>query len=209
MFGSVSSGGGYSSPAPPVEDAPAETRRRGGAVLGHGLYAPPERLLIRALEPRRVGVRRGGRPHDASCRVADACASGVNVEGTNRRLSSLRGFPDNFFDGPISDRLLFEWRAGRAAESSPRCCSTTAVPRTKRRGWRLAPALNLRGPDQRRCGGGHCNCPHCPAPVRPPLTRKRRVTTPRRQRSRRSPINGRRCPYVLDAQVPCGADAGF
>ena len=131
MFGSVSSGGGSSSPAPPVTKTCANRNAACEWVpswdtdglycsLGSGNYCVD--LCDSSLDASACDVEDGCTHDGSSCRVADTCASGVNVEGTDIDVSQVFAeFPDNFFDGSYI-------RTGYSLNGEPVFASTESSP---------------------------------------------------------------------------------
>ena len=66
--------------------------------LGSGNYCVD--LCDSSLDASACDVEDGCTHDGSSCRVADTCASGVKIEGTDIDVSQVFAeFPDNFFDG--------------------------------------------------------------------------------------------------------------
>ena len=118
MFGSRAAAAIARRHRPSRRRAPTETRRASGCRPGTrtASTAPlPDGGCVERVEPRRAACDAAdGCTHDgSSCRVADTCASGVKVEGTDMHVSQVFAeFPDNFFMGLHPHGLRFERRAG-------------------------------------------------------------------------------------------------
>ena len=209
MFGSVSSGGGYSSPAPPVTKTCANRNAACEWVpswdtdglycsLGSGNYCVD--LCDSSLDASACDEADGCVHDGSSCRVADTCASGVKIEGTDIDVSQVFAeFPDNFFDGSYI-------RTGYSLNGEPVFASTESSPALllyygtcselsdEDGAWLLH--LTFADPTNAAAVAEDTRTARTwSSSGRAAACRVRRArTTPRRQRSRRSPINGRRCP---------------
>ena len=222
MFGSVSSGGGSSSPAPPVTKTCANRNAACEWVPNwdtDGLYCSSSDggcvgLCASSLDASACDAADGCVHDGSSCRVADTCASGVRVEGTDIDVSQVFAeFPDNFFDGAYI-------RTGYALNGEPVFASTESSPALllyyatcselsdEDGAWLLH--LTFADPTNAAAvAEDTANCPHLvqlrsgrrlPGKARAENAKATTVSSVSYQRSTVSVT-------CFDAQVPCGADA--
>ena len=223
MFGSVSSGGGSSSPAPPPVTKTCANRNAACEWVpswdSDGLYCSSSDggcvdLCASSLDASACDAADGCVHDGSSCRVADTCASGVKIEGTDIDVSQVFAeFPDNFFDGSYI-------RTGYSLNGEPVFASTESSPALllyygtcqelsdEDGAWLLH--LTFADPTNAAAvAEDTVNCPHLvqlrsgrrlPGKARADNAKATTVSSVSYQRSTVSVS-------CFDAQVPCGADA--